>query len=308
MTRPLRYIGGNLQEMSDAQMEYSAHRILENFAASNSGTGTVNLNGAGTTFGTFVDTFRTDNVGDHPVLPTAIGSSSVNLNQDLSAAIENSTRPIKYTGGNLQEQSNTDLDNHIISIALNKLAAGGVGSYRIEPSSPTVGGTWSAIGTITDTSKTGNATTTLWRKTADTVPSTFRPMKALAGGNIQEMSDADIQTLCERMRNRIIATGIGQYALSPTAPGGGTWVSVGNIFTDTRQEVANVAYSGNYTGTYSGAYAGNYTLFFGGVSYGTFTGFYTGFYTGTYTGFYTGLTVQATKETVNSYRLWIRTA
>ena len=96
-------------------------------------------------------------------------------------------------------------------------------------------------------------------------------------------------------------------------------------------------YSGSYTGSYAGVIPGsptpgpNYTGFYTGIA--TYTGYYTGFFSGVgtaYTGFYTGTTnytgtysgsyinnfigtysgatIQASKETVSSVKLWIRTA
>ena len=50
------------------------------------------------------------------------------------------------------------------------------------------------------------------------------------------MSDADIKTLAARLRNQIIATGIGQYKFSASNPAGSgeTWIQVGSTVTDTR--------------------------------------------------------------------------
>jgi hypothetical protein len=131
------------------------------------------------------------------------------------------------------------------------------------------------------------------------------------------MSDAEIQTLTERLRNQIVSTGIGKYVVQSTAPvSGGTWVTRGSAFSDTRETTSTVSYTGSYSGTYTGAYAGNYTgaytRFFagsvGGFFSGTYTGYYTGSYTGSYSGSYSGLTLNAGTETVSSVSLWIRTA
>ena len=89
--------------------------------------------------------------------------------------------------------------------------------------------------------------------------------------------------------------------------------------------------SRNYTGNYAGTYLGTYTGFFTGNYLGTatYTGTYTGYFTGNYTGYYSGsrnyagnyasnfsgtyssnfsgATVIATKETVSTIKLWVRT-
>ena len=109
--------------------------------------------------------------------------------------------------------------------------------------------------------------------------------------------------------------------------------------------VGPATYTGTYSGTYTGFFTGNYlgTATYTGNYTGFFTGFYTGFfagtatytgnYTGTFTGNYTGYysgsrnytgnyasnfsgtyssnfsgaTVIATKETVSTIKLWVRT-
>lgn len=71
-------------------------------------------------------------------------------------------------------------------------------------------------------------------------------------------------------------------------------------------------YTGYYTGlvpaTYTGYYSGpsgNYTGFYSGPA--TYTGFYTGSFINTFSGNYSGATIQATKDTVSTIKLWIRT-
>ena len=79
-------------------------------------------------------------------------------------------------------------------------------------------------------------------------------------------------------------------------------------------------YAGFFTGakTYTGAYTGEYNQVFTGDFVGTsaYSGSYSGAYTGIfsdnfsgdYTGSYTGDTIQASKDTVSTVRLWLRTA
>lgn len=302
-----------LQVMTNDEMDYAVDVILKNFASTNTGLGTVNIDGAtGTSIGAFVDTTRPYTVGQHPV-GTEINSVTYTFKQDItSSASESLTRPMEYSSSGIRQQNDTQLNDSIISRALNTLVAGGVGSYALQPASPA--GTWTSIGTITNTTSAGTNTSTLWRRTNATAPTTVRPLKYASG--VREMTDAEIQSLTNRMRNRIIATGIGTYRLQATAPTPGTWVTVGAAFEDNRNQLANQSYSGTYSGTYTGFYTGNFTgsysgtysqafagaytrfrsqafagtyvLFYSGVIYGYFTGFYTGFFTGFYTGFYTG--------------------
>jgi len=78
----------------------------------------------------------------------------------------------------------------------------------------------------------------------------------------------------------------------------GTYVSA--PYAGSRTYSASYAGSRTYSGTYSSTYAGSRT----------YTGSYSGSrtYTGSYSGTYAGDTIQATKDTVSTVSLWIRTA
>lgn len=313
MPRPLKIDTSttpvSFKEMSDADYDYITHTILTQFAASNTGVGTVSSNSSFTLIGTFTDTYRPYTVGQHPI-GTDITTVTYNFYQDLGSASETLTRPVHYTAGaNTFEQDDTTLNTTVISNALANLVNSGVGSYSLSPTTP-VGGTWVAERTIQNTTAAANNVTYLWRKTAATAPSTVRPLKVNSTSpiSVKEMSDAEIQTLTERLRNQIVTTGIGKYAVQSSAPAGGTWVTRGSAFSDTRNTTSTQSYTGTYAGTYSGNYTGSYTLFYAGSVGGFFSGTYTGFYTGNYTGSYSGLTLDANTETVSTVSLWVRTA
>jgi hypothetical protein len=324
----------SFKEMSDADYDYLTHIILTKFAASNSGVGTVSSNSSFTLIGSFSDTYRPYTVGQHPI-GTDITTVTYNFYQDYNTATETLTRPVHYnTAANTFEQDDTTLNTTVMSNALSNLVNYGVGSYSLSPTTP-VGGTWVAERTIQNTTSAANNVTYLWRKTAATAPSTVRPLKVNSTSpiSVKEMSDAEIETLTDRLRNRIVATGLGKYAVQSSAPvSGGTWVTRGSAFSDTRETTSTQTYTGTYTGSYTGNFTGNYsqaftgnytgsyTRFFagsiGGYFSGTYAGFYTGTFTGTYSGSYSGsysgnysgLTLNATTETVSTVSLWIRTA
>ena len=157
----------------------------------------------------------------------------------------------------------------------------------------------------------------MWQKTADTTPSIVRPLLFNTGlDGIKEATDAEISLLVVQYHNWLMANNKGHYYASASAPGAGTWVQVGSVFTDTRQQRSNQNYtgyySGTYTGNYTGSYAGSYVRYYRGWVGGYFTGYYSGTYTGNYTGnyagTYTGATIQASKENVSTIKLWLRTA
>lgn len=287
----------SMKMASGADYDYAVNQILTTFASSSTGVGTLSVNPVSTTgltsIGTFVDTYYNSDAGDHPI-GTSVSTATYTFYQDLQSATESLTRPIEFSASSFQEQTDVSLDADLISTALSNLVSIGVGSYQLSPSIPT-GGTWTNIATITNTLDTNETNVTyLWRKTApDTAPSTVRPVKInpTTPVSVKEMSDAEIQTLTERLRNRIVATGIGRYAIQSTAPvSGGTWVSAGLQFVDTTRTISDISYSGTYVGSYLGTYQGTYAGFATSAFSGSYSGGYTGSYTGTYAGAYQRVT------------------
>jgi len=283
----------SLKEMSGTDYDYTTYQILNTFAASDTGVGTISVNPGVTTgltsIGTFTDTYYdVGPVGAHPV-GTSITSTTSTFYQDLQSAAESLTRPIEYNSG-LKEQIDANLNADSITVALANLVANGQGSYALTPTTPT-GGTWVSKATITNYQYAATTNVTyLWRKTAPaSVPSALRPLKinSTSPVSVKEMSDAEIQTLTARFRNQIVSTGIGKYVVQTSAPvSGGTWITQGAAFSDTRNTESNQNYSGIYTGNYSGTYTGSYTQAFTGNYTGSFSGTYTGSYSRAFSGAY----------------------
>ena len=338
MARPLRIQTQtspvSLREMDDNDMRGISHKILQEFVSNDGLTGMIAMGSTpsgATSIGSFTDTRRTQSVGTHPA-GTSINSTTTNFFQRTAVLSESGTTlPIDFDTGlnGIQEQSNTDLNDHIMRRTLTMMTSTasneGQGQYRLQPNSPT-GGTWTAVSTMTDriiNSVGGfvSNTTTLWKRSAQaTAYSVVRPLKVLDGGagddSLKEMTDAEIKTLCNKYRNRVISSGIGTYKVQQNAPVGGTWIRSGLAFDDDIRQRTNQNYTGSYSGTYSGTrtYSGNYSgsytgsyspgtfagtynrftpVYYGGryggnQFGGSFTGYYTGYFTGSYTGTYSG--------------------
>ena len=329
--------GGVIQEMDSSDKDYIEHVILTDFNSLDSGVGTLAVNPASTSgltlIGSFVDTKRPDAVGTHPVGTSVTTVSTFNFYQDLQSASEsitNAIRPVALDGSaDIQRMSDSKVNNDFIFSTQQNLYASGVGSYKLQPSAPT-DGTWVSKGTITDTKISGGTNTSqLWRKSAPaSTPTTVRPLKfVVSSGSLREMTDTEIKKFTPRLRNRIVANGIGTYKVQANAPtSGGTWVQMGDTFTDTRHQVANQSYTSSFsntftntfTNTFAGFFSSTYNRFqaFTGSFIGSFSGsrtkFFTGSFTGTFTGFFTGsftgLTVQSSTENVSSAKLWVRVA
>ena len=329
--------GGVIQEMDSSDKDYIEHVILTDFNSLDSGVGTLAVNPASTSgltlIGSFVDTKRPDAVGTHPVGTSVTTVSTFNFYQDLQSASEsitNAIRPVALDGSaDIQRMSDSKVNDDFIFSTQQNLYASGVGSYKLQPSAPT-DGTWVSKGTITDTKISGGTNTSqLWRKSAPaSTPTTVRPLKfVVSSGSLREMTDTEIKKFTPRLRNRIVANGIGTYKVQANAPtSGGTWVQMGDTFTDTRHQVANQSYTSNFSNTFTNTFTNTFAAFFSstynrfqaftGSFIGSFSGsrtkFFTGSFTGTFTGFFTGsftgLTVQSSTENVSSAKLWVRVA
>jgi len=294
-----------LQTMTDAEIKnYIANVITTKFATDTNGSGTAELNVdtanalSGTSIGTFSDTDRTEATGTHP----ATGSTTTTtyyVKQITASASESITnRPIGY-GAGLEELTDTEIRADVLDKVIRAMVTESsytAGQYKLSASAP-AGGTWTSRYTITDVANGGNTTTYLWQKTAATssANSDLRPLKVYSGNNVKQMTDAEIQQLVPYFRNRIISTGIGTYALQSTAPvSGGTWVQMGDAFSDTREQLVSQNYTGSYTGSYTGGYAGTYSAAYSAPYTGNYTGSYVGpktysaAYSAPYTGNYTG--------------------
>ena len=142
--------GDVIQEMSSADQTYIKNVILTQFNSSDTGVGTLSINPSSTTgltlVGTFVDTNRNTAPGGEPP-NTNVLSTNYNFYQDLQTATENITdagRPlaIDSSGEDFQRMNDTKVNEDFIRKTQELLALGGVGSYRLQPTAPTDGGTW----------------------------------------------------------------------------------------------------------------------------------------------------------------------
>ncbi|MDB4351121.1 hypothetical protein OAA34_00240 [bacterium] len=334
-----------VQELSVVEIKNYTANILTTQFASSTDVGSLQVGTSGapanfTSVGTFTNREMNNAVGTHPVDPNDFTSTVYTFSQGTATATDSKTAsPIRYNGTDLEVSSDAEIDSEIIDYCIKAMVdqdANTCGQYYLSASAP-AGGTWTSRGTITDTQVDGtDVTKTLWQKTAaTTVPSTTTNrtlVKSDGNSDFKEFTDAEIQALEGRFRNRIAANEIGKYVVDTSAPGTGTWQQMGETLTDQLKNTASYnyagtyagTYSGNYTGSYSGTYSGNYTgsytLFYsgsvGGYFSGTYTGFYTGSYSGTYTGSYTGnytgyyagVTVISTSSTQESKKLFVRIA
>lgn len=287
--------------------------ITQKFATDTDGSGTAELNvvqggSAGSDeIGTFTDRQRTESVGTHPAAGTT--TEVVHRFNQVSATASESGQinPLQWTNTSIDEMTDSEIDSDILDEVITAMVTEDthtVGQYKLDTSTPS-GGTWTARYTIDDQQTDGTVTTYyLWQKTAPTTDagsSSNMPLQVDADGNIDEMTEADVETLVPAFRNRIMASGVGTYLLQTGSPSAtGTWVQMGGTMTD---QLKNIV-SENYAGAYAGSYTGYYDRFFAGFLNGS----YAGTYSGTYYGEYAGNTIQTSSSTQETKQLFIRTA
>ena len=317
MARPniLTYKGdGTLQVMSQSEFEALADRVLEHFADT-TGAGSIYDSDGGVpyaTVGTFTDTRYQDSAGGSDI---TILSTDYTLYQNLDSDFGSvSAHPMvwDYVSSEMRVATSsqvTDLGDAILSHLVNQEAPG---SYRIAESTP-ANGTWQNIYTINNYDNVGQPTVYyLYKKIAGETTFSYSPLKNNGGGELINFSIGEVTSLAEKVREQIIATGIGQYKLQDEAPATGSWTNVGTLI-DTRPNIVSTysgstAYTGDdaavYTGdqvdaTYTGAGDNAYTTLVDGVTTDTYTGIVPINYEGVQT-FYIGTTTSYTKTRVAS--------
>lgn len=257
--RPLRirYAGAAFQdliEMTDAEIRsILAYTLTKDYATDTTTNlqATVNVDGAGTSIGTFQDTWRTEPVNSpNPANATgATASTTYTFKQQLSTGTVNVTnRAVGWGSSRIDEFTdalyNTDIMDKIIA---DMVAGNQLGQYHFKTSTP-AGGTWTIRGTFTDTTDSagGGTTTTwrLWQKTELASPPSATanlPLKWNGSNGLREMSDAEMKQSTMLMRNRIINNNIGKYLVQTATPTPGTWAQMGDTVTDQIQEYALVS-------------------------------------------------------------------
>jgi|TARA_R110002050_G_scaffold168478_1_gene299668 hypothetical protein len=268
-----------VQVTTNAELDYSVKLINTKYATeSGSGdhVGDLNINSTGTSVGTFVDNFATGELLSHPYSGSA-GATTYIFKQNVSSLSEASMiTPATHGGtsnpGHVAQQTSTQLNTTIMQLCLDDIAKANstyaaAGSYYVSVNAPSIGGTWVAQDQFFD-EVTNNAndedqkvTYKLWRKTSHTSSPTQVKLLKQSTTNLQEMSDTEIQTLVARLRNRIVATGVGTYKFQTSIPGVGTWVARGAA-TDRNPNIENTQYTGNYTAQYANTFARQFQRIF----------------------------------------------
>ena len=257
------------QQMSSAEIDLVADKILYNFATNTSGVASLNItSGTGGNVGDFVDTRRNDTVGTHPSTgATTTTNFQFNQNTTQDNTSDDITYPLFVHSGDdgLQQMSgngvnNSETINTIMSAAYTKIIAstGAVGSYFIANTASSLpGGSatgWASVGTVDDTvQKTdGSGTETIThnlyiKQGSDPGTLSAAPVRAANGSYIQEFTNAQVNSLTKAFRNYLIFKNFNFNLSTGGAPGTGTWEDIGTI-NNTIRDIAGGSYNrGNFS-------------------------------------------------------------
>lgn len=275
MTYPnlLKYAGsGVLKYISATEFNNLAEIVLTKLATDNTVGGIATSDpGSYTNIGAITDTRRGGAVGSADV--TTVTQSTTTLYQNRKSADVGAitANPVEWTGTEIKELTATQKANLADAIIDYMVTNNGPGTYQIATSTP-AGGTWTSVATLTDYGASGNVigTTYLWRKTTNGSYTSPAILKTNSGG-LKYLSTSEVDALVALVKDRIIATGIGQYAIQSSAPATGTWEAKGTVsnYLNDTEELNFTGYSEvNFTGTVSGVGYGSYSIGWSGTTPG----------------------------------------
>jgi hypothetical protein len=326
--RPLQYDTA-IQQMTDAQIRSDIidQAVTAMVTESEYTAGQYRLAGSAPSGGTWTSRYTITDVANG-------GNTTYYIWQKTAATStpNSDLRPLKtYDGNNVKQMTDTEIQE-MIPYFRNRIVSTNVGTYKIQASSP-VGGTWVSMGSASDTreqvssvnytgSYSGSRT---YSNVAYGGTRTYTPAgytNTFSGTRTYSTTYAGSRTFSGSYVTNFSGTrsyaGSRTYSTSYTRFFGGF---VGGTFAGSRtysnsyvSAPTNFAgsfagdrtYSANYSGsrTYSGTYANSF------AGSRTYSGNYSGSrtYSGSYSGTYAGDTIQATKDTVSTVSLWVRTA
>lgn len=244
------------------------------------------------------------------------GSTTLYLWQKTapSTAANSDLASLKLDGTNVKMMSVAEIEQMVPNFR-NRIIDSGVGTYKLQTSTPVEAGTWVQMGdTLTDTRQEvasqnyeGTYTGAFSGDYAGDYVGSYEGPKTYSGSYTGSFSG-------DYAGNYV---GTSAYAGAYSGDYAQNFVLyysgfVGGYFTGYFTGFYTGFYTGpkTYTGTYTGAYNQNFTGNYVGTSAysGTYSGTYTGYYSNDFSGTYAGDTIQATTENVSTVKLWLKAA
>ena len=323
----VKYSSGTIKEMTDAELktELFDYALTAMTAESAYTAGQYKLQPTAPSGGTWVSRYTLTDVANG-------GNTLTYLWQKTAATSspDTSLKPLKLINTkDVKEMSSAEILQMLPNFR-NRIIESGVGTYKIQATTPVATGTWVQLGnSATDTREqvtpanyaggysgnftgnyaggyvgpapysgtyTGNFTGNYTGNYVGTAP-----YSGTYTGNYARNFTGNYTSNFSGTYTRFFGGFVGgNFAGNYLGTFSGNYLG-----TFTGNYTGNYVGPATYTGFYSGTYAGNFTGNYVGTA--TYTGNYSGTYTGNFTGNYSGATVQATKDTISTVYLWVRT-
>ena len=323
----VKYSSGTIKEMTDAELktELFDYALTAMTAESAYTAGQYKLQPTAPSGGTWVSRYTLTDVANG-------GNTLTYLWQKTAATSspDTSLKPLKLINTkDVKEMSSSEILQMLPNFR-NRIIESGVGTYKIQATTPVATGTWVQLGnSATDTREqvtpanyaggySGNFTGNYAGGYVGPAPYSGTYTGNFTGnytGNYvgtAPYSGTYTGNYARNFTGNYTRNFSGTYTLFYGGFVGGNFAGnylgtfSGNYLgTFTGNYTGNYVGPATYTGFYSGTYAGNFTGNYVGTA--TYTGNYSGTYTGNFTGNYSGATVQATKDTISTVYLWVRT-
>jgi len=267
-------------------------------------------------------------VSRYTLTDTAIGGNTTTYLWQKTVATSSADtdlKPIKtHTTASLKEMSSAEIEE-MVPLFRDRIISTGIGTYKLQTAAPGTG-TWVQMGNSHSNTieQVNNETYTGFYTGAYTGAFTNNFANNFTGNYAGNYVGP--KTYTGSYSGTYATAFTGNYATAFSAAYSSNFAGtytlyyggyVGGNFTGNYTGYFTGFYTGNFTGYYTGNFTGNYTgNFVGTGTYSgtytgyysnTFTGYFTGFYSGAYTGNYVGATVSATKDTISTVALWVRT-
>ena len=244
------------------------------------------------------------------------GSTTLYLWQKTapSTAANADLTSLKLDGTNVKMMTSAEIEQMVPNFR-NRIIDSGVGTYKLQTSTPVEAGTWVQMGdTLTDTRQevasqdyAGTYTGAFSGNYAGDFVGSYDGPKTYSGSYTGSFSGDYAGNYVGT--SAYAGAYAGAYAQNFILYYSGF---VGGYYTGYFTGFYTGFYTGakTYTGTYTGAYNQDFTGNYVGTSAysGTYSGTYTGYYSNTFTGTYAGDTIQGTTENVSTVKLWLKAA
>jgi len=312
--RPVGYDSA-IKEFNDASLDTDVlDKVIEDMVSSTGYTvGQYSLAASAPAGGTWTSraTITDSNQG---------GSTNLYLWQKTapSTAGNSNLASLKLDGTNVKLMSDAEIEQMVPNFR-NRIIDSGVGTYKLQASTPVEAGTWVQMGdTLTDTRQevasenyAGSYTGSFTGNYVGDYVGSYVGDKTYSGSYTGSFSGAYAGNYVGTSAYAGAYAGTyartEAYTLFYAGFAGGT-----NYYTGYYTGFYTGFYTGakTYTGYYTGAYNQNFSGNYVGTSAysGTYSGTYTGYYSNTFTGTYAGDTIQASTENVSTVKLWLRAA